>query len=94
MYCIFEALMKLLQRSRTLFHPLLSGDPEIVCALSHDLTKNSSTNENHVLSPWWIFDTNFEVLLGSGKQGYKLEESNLRLSDPGYHQRRFGGKAA
>ena len=37
-------------------------DPEVVGALGHNLSKDSSSNEDHVLSPWWVLDTDLEIL--------------------------------
>ena len=53
---------KLLQRLRgTVLVPLLARNPERLLVL-HNIRKDSTSKEDHVLSTRWIFDTDFEFL--------------------------------
>lgn len=52
---------KLIQRSDSLLLPFLSGNPEFFPIL-HDVSKNSTAQEHHVLSARWVFDPDFEFL--------------------------------
>lgn len=52
---------KLIQRSDPLFLPFLSGNPEFFSIL-HDVSKNSTAQEHHVLSARRVLNSNFEFV--------------------------------
>jgi len=52
---------KLVQSPDSLLIPLGFSNPESFPIL-HDISQNSTSEEDHVFSPWRIFDTDLEVL--------------------------------
>ena len=55
---------KLVQSPDSLLIPLGFSHPESFPIL-HDISQNGTSEEDHVFSPWRIFDTDLEVLLVS-----------------------------
>ena len=59
--CSVSSRAQLLQRPRALFLPLGLLYPHVLF-VGHDVREHSSTEENHVPSPWRIFDADLEFL--------------------------------
>ncbi len=65
---------QLLQRSnQSQFLVLLLGNPEFLSRF-HDISQDSTTQEDHVFSTRWIFDSDFEIL--RGWDGEREEHNN------------------
>lgn len=73
---------QLVKGSDALFLPLCFRDPECLLVL-HNVCQDSTAQEHHVLSPGWVFDSDFEVLMTVSMERLRVGESRLTFNlDP------------
>lgn len=58
---IYLPWSQLLKYARSLLFPFRLCDPHILF-IGHNVCEDGTTEEDHVASPWRVFDANFEFL--------------------------------